>query len=54
LVRHTPSIVHQLIALLDSEDERVAVVACNSILDRAFGKPKGEEMKRDSIEERSG
>jgi hypothetical protein len=26
--------------LLDSEDERVAMVAANAILDRAYGKPK--------------
>jgi len=26
--------------LVESEDERVAAVACNAILDRAFGKPR--------------
>ena len=31
--------MQRLIQLMDSEDERVAAVACNSILDRAFGKP---------------
>jgi hypothetical protein len=32
------------------EDERVAAVACNSILDRAFGKPKiGSEEKDDLV-----
>lgn len=25
---------------MKSDDERVAVIACNAILDRAFGKPK--------------
>ena len=34
-----PYAVQRLIQLMDSEDERVAAVACNSILDRAFGKP---------------
>jgi hypothetical protein len=35
---------------MDSEDERVAVVACNAILDRAFGKPKiGGEEKDDLV-----
>ena len=40
-----PRAVQRLIELMDSEDERVAAVACNSILDRALGKPKvgGEE-----------
>jgi hypothetical protein len=33
-----PYAVHRLIALMDSDDERVAAVACNSILDRAFGR----------------
>jgi hypothetical protein len=33
-----PYAVHRLIELMDSEDERVAAVACNSILDRAFGR----------------
>jgi hypothetical protein len=36
----SPRAVHRLIELMDSEDERVAAVAANSILDRAFGKPK--------------
>jgi hypothetical protein len=31
-----PDAVRRLIELMNSEDERVAVVACNSILDRAF------------------
>jgi hypothetical protein len=33
-----------------SEDERVAAVACNSIVDRAFGKPKIEGEGIDSLE----
>lgn len=30
----------RLIELMRSDDERVAMVACNAILDRAWGKPK--------------
>jgi hypothetical protein len=37
---------------MDSEDERVAVVAANSILDRAFGKPGPVKGEKDSLEER--
>ena len=48
-----PYAVHRLIALMDSEDERVAAVACNSILDRAFGRPGFvKEEEKDSIETR--
>jgi hypothetical protein len=32
---------------MESEDERVAAVACNSILDRAFGKTRVIEEERD-------
>jgi hypothetical protein len=46
--RAAPYAVRRLIELMDSEDERVAAVACNSILDRALGKPKPvEEQKSD-------
>jgi hypothetical protein len=31
--------VRRLVELMGSLDERVAAVACNAILDRAFGKP---------------
>ena len=34
---------------MDSEDERVAVVACNAILDRAFGLPKVLEEQKDDF-----
>src|SRR5215471_3700167 len=48
-----PYAVHRLIQLMDSDDERVAVVACNSILDRAFGRPGFvKEEEKDSIETR--
>ena len=48
-----PYAVCRLIELMDSEDERVAAVACNSILDRAFGKPKVEdEEKKNNMQAR--
>src|SRR5215469_16175571 len=47
-----PYAVQRLIALMDSEDERVAAVACNSILDRAFGKPGFVKDEKDSLEVR--
>ena len=37
---------------MDSDDERVATVACNSILDRAFGKPGFVKDEKDSLEVR--
>lgn len=45
--RAAPKAVRRLIKLIDSADERVAAVACNSILDRAFGKPKVAEEEKD-------
>jgi hypothetical protein len=30
----------RLSELMESEDERVAAVACNSVLDRAYGRPE--------------
>jgi hypothetical protein len=47
-----PHAILRLIALMDSEDERVAAVACNSVLDRAFGKPGLVMEEKDSIEQR--
>jgi len=47
-----PDAVRRLIELMDSRDERVSVVACNSLLDRAFGKPKVAEERKDSMEAR--
>ena len=41
--------MRRLIELMNSEDERVAAVACNSILDRAFCKPKVIEDKKDDF-----
>ncbi len=34
-----PDAVRRLVELMASDDERVAAVACNAILDRAYGKP---------------
>jgi predicted ThiF/HesA family dinucleotide-utilizing enzyme len=43
-------LARRLIELMRSEDERVAAVACNSILDRAFGRPRiGGEEKDDFV-----
>jgi hypothetical protein len=47
-----PYAVGRLIELMDSEDERVAVVACNAILDRGLGKPGPVKEEKDGIEAR--
>jgi hypothetical protein len=47
-----PKAVGRLIELIDSEDERVAAVACNAILDRAFGKPGPTKEEKDDLEAR--
>jgi predicted Zn-dependent protease len=47
--RAAPKAVRRLIELIDSLDERVAAVACNSILDRAFGKSKPAEEAKDDL-----
>lgn len=36
---HCPRAIQELVALLDSPDPRVRIVAANSILDRGLGKP---------------
>src|SRR3977135_3601664 len=43
-----PGAVRRLVALMDSNDERVAVVACNSILDRALGKPREQPAETET------
>jgi predicted Zn-dependent protease len=43
--------VQRLGELMESEDERVSVVACNSLLDRAFGKPKPAVEEKDDVME---
>jgi hypothetical protein len=47
-----PRAVHRLIELMDSRDERVAAVACNAILDRAYGKPGPVKEEKDNFEAR--
>src|SRR6516165_9017706 len=47
--RAAPQAVRRLIELMDSEDERVAAVACNSILDRALGKSKPAGEAKDDL-----
>jgi hypothetical protein len=42
-----PDAIRRLIELTQSEDERVAIVACNAILDRAFGKVKPATEDKD-------
>lgn len=42
----SPEAIAALVELVNSDDERVRIIAANSILDRAFGKPK--EQKDDS------
>jgi hypothetical protein len=45
--------VDRLGELMESEDERVAAVACSAVLDRAFGKPQTRQPeKEDSLAER--
>jgi hypothetical protein len=47
-----PYAVHRLIQLMDSEDPRVATVACNAILDRGLGKPGPVKEEKDDLEAR--
>lgn len=35
----SPKAVARMISLMKSTDDRIALMACNSILDRAYGKP---------------
>ena len=45
--------VERLGELIEADDERVALVACNSVLDRAFGKPATNQPEtEDSFEQR--
>ncbi len=39
--------IERLGELVESEDERVAAVAANAILDRAFGKPRAQRSEED-------
>src|SRR5260370_42625834 len=42
--------IERLGELMESEDERVSVVAANSLLDRAYGKPQSQRPEEHSIE----
>src|SRR5712691_10766571 len=42
-----PRVVERLGELIESADERVAALACNAILDRAFGKPQARPPDED-------
>ncbi len=37
--KHGQAAIDRLVALMNSDDERVSVAACREILDRAYGKP---------------
>jgi hypothetical protein len=37
--QHGPAALERIVQLMKSENERVAVVACQAVLDRAYGKP---------------
>ena len=39
--------IERLGELMESADERVAAVACNAILDRAFGKPQPRPLEKE-------
>jgi hypothetical protein len=45
---YTPSAAQRLIALTESDDERIAVVATNSLLDRTLGKASDQGSNEDS------
>ena len=44
--------VQRLGELMESEDERISLVACTSLLDRAFGKPKPAVEEKDETDAR--
>jgi hypothetical protein len=43
----SPRAIERLGQLMESEDERVAAVACNAILDRAFGRPQQQRAEEE-------
>ena len=45
--------IERLSELLESEDDRVAAVACNALLDRAFGKPREHPPQPSPVSELS-
>jgi len=38
-LQHSPKARKRLLELLESQDEKIALAACNTIFDRAYGKP---------------
>jgi hypothetical protein len=49
--QHSARAVERLVELMGSTDERVATVACQAVLDRAFGKPRAMAEKQPSVED---
>jgi hypothetical protein len=49
---HTVRAVERLAELMESDDERVATVACQAILDRAYGKARANAEKEPSLEDK--
>lgn len=47
LDQYGPEALRKLVALMESEDERIALMAAKEIADRAFGKPKPSEDEDD-------
>lgn len=43
LDQHGPDAIQKLVALMSSDDERIALMAAKEIADRAYGKPKPAE-----------
>ena len=41
----------RLIELVDSDDERVALLASEKVLERAWGKPKEQPERKDPLDE---
>ena len=50
--QHSARAVERLVELMESTDERVATVACQAVLDRAFGKPRPTIEKQNNLEDR--
>ena len=50
---HSPEAVERLVELMRCDDPRVATVACNSILDRAWGRPREmpEKLPEEALSE---
>jgi hypothetical protein len=44
----SPDAARKIVALMDSEDERVALMAADKIVERAWGRPRDYDPKRDA------